>query len=364
MRSRDPDYALIAVALILLLLGLVVLYSASSVQGALLHGSPTHFVRHQLLRGVLPGIGFAVFFYALGMRWLKRLALPFLVISFAALAAVLFSDFGVTIHGATRWLRVGPFSFQPSEFFKLALIVYLAWFFARRQSRITSFRKVTLPFFVVLGVSGALLLPQPATGTFGIIALIAFVMFFFSGARAFDVGVVVVVAAAIFGILVFTSPHRFERVMTFLNPGLDPKGAGYQITQSLIAIGSGGFWGVGLGHSRQKYHFLPETIGDSIFAIFAEETGFVGATVLLALFLVLLYRGVRIALRVDDAFGRLLAIGISTWIVGQAFVNIGALTGLLPLTGIPLPFVSYGGSALTAVLGAMGILLRVSRHAK
>jgi cell division protein FtsW len=215
-----------------------------------------------------------------------------------------------------------------------------------------------------LGIAGILLLLEPATGTFGVIVLIAFAMYFFSGARLRDVALAVGGLAVVFALLILISPYRYERVLTFLNPGRDPRGAGYQITQSLIAIGSGGLNGVGFGHSRQKYNFLPETIGDSIFAIFAEEMGFVGAIALLSCFLLLMYRSVRVALRVDDAFMRLVAVGVATWIVGQAFINVGALTGLLPLTGIPLPFVSYGGSALMAEFAAMGALFGVSRYAK
>lgn len=364
MKAREPDYVMIATVLLLVGIGFVILFSASSAKGAFTYGSSTYYVRHQIFYGFLPGLGLLAAFYALGPKRLKRLAIPLFLAALGMLFLVLVPGFGVTIKGATRWLRIGPVSFQPAEFFKFAFIVYLAGFFAKRQSKITSFYEVTLPFLVFLGIAGILLLMEPATGTFGMITLIAFAMYFFSGARLRDVAAAVAVLAIAFALLVFTSPYRFERVMTFLDPARDPKGAGYQITQSLIAIGSGGFEGVGFGHSRQKYNFLPETIGDSIFAIFAEEMGFLGALSLLSLFLLLLYRSVRVALRVDDPFMRLLAVGVAAWIVGQAFVNIGALTGLLPLTGIPLPFVSYGGSALMAELAAIGALVAVSRYAK
>ena len=364
MKVRDPDYVMIAATLLLAGVGLVILFSASSMKGVFTHGSSSYYVRHQLLYGVLPGLGLLTAFYLLGPRWLKRLSIPMFLAALAMLVMVLMPEFGVTIKGATRWLRIGPVTFQPAEFFKFAFIVYLAGFFSRRQSKISSFYEVTLPFFVFLGIAGILLLLEPAAGTFGVIVLVAFAMYFFSGARLRDVGMAIAVLAIAFALLIFVSPYRLERIMTFLDPERDPRGAGYQIAQSLIAIGSGGFEGVGLGNSRQKYNFLPETIGDSIFAIFAEEMGFLGAMGLLSLFLLVMYRSVRVALRVDDPFMRLLAVGIATWIVGQAFINIGALTGLLPLTGIPLPFVSYGGSALVAAFAAMGVLFNISRYAK
>jgi cell division protein FtsW len=364
MKSRDPDYSLILLTLLLLGLGLVILFSASSVRGAFTYGSSTYYVKRQFLYGVLPGLALCIFFYILSPRWLKRLAVLMFLLMLGVLATMLIPEFGVTMKGATRWFQVGSLRFQPAEFFKLTFIMYLARFFSLRQQKISNFYEVTLPFFVFLGIAGILLLLQPATGTFGVIILIALAMYFFSGARLRDLSIVLIVLAIAFLLLIFISPYRFERIKTFLDPGRDPRGAGYQITQALIAIGSGGLEGVGFGHSRQKYNFLPEIIGDSIFAIFAEEMGFLGAISLLVVFLLLMYRSIRIALAVTDPFMRLLAVGVATWIVGQAFINIGALTGLLPLTGIPLPFVSYGGSHLAAELAAMGVLFNISRYIK
>jgi cell division protein FtsW len=363
MRLREPDYFLIAVTFLLAAGGLVILYSASSVRGSFSYGSPAYFVKRQLVYGILPGLFLMALFYRLPLKWLRRLALPMFVATLSLLAAVLLPSLGVTLKGATRWLSLGPIAFQPAEFFKFAFVIYFAAFFAKRQPKISSFTEVTFPFFVFLGIIGILLLKQPATGTFGIIVLVGLAMYFFSGARLRDFALLLVIMAAIFAVLIFTSPYRFNRLMAFWNPKADPKGAAYQINQALIAIGSGGLEGLGFGQSRQKYNFLPEVIGDSIFAIYAEETGFIGAIGLLVCFLLIFYRGIRIALRVNDMFLRLIAVGLATWIVGQAFVNIAALTGLLPLTGIPLTFISYGGSALAAEFAAMGLLFNLSRHA-
>lgn len=366
MRAKkldQPDYVLMAATFILMAMGLVILFSASAVRGAFMHDSAAYFVQRQALYGLLPGLIAMAVFWWMPLRWLRKLALPIFAVTLAAMIALFIEPFGVTLQGATRWLDIGPITFQPAEFFKFGLVVYLAAFFARRQANITSFSEVTLPFLVFLGAAGALLVAQPATGTFGIVALIGSVMYFFAGARIRDLLVALLLLVLAFGAIIAIEPYRLERVMTFLNPADDPAGAAFQITQAKIAIGSGGFEGLGLGQSRQRFFFLPEVIGDSIFAIWAEETGFIGAMALLALFLLILYRSMRIALRVNDMFLRLLAVGVSTWIVGQAFINIAALTGLLPLTGIPLPFISYGGSALAASLAAMGVLFNVSRYA-
>jgi cell division protein FtsW len=365
MKPRDPDYILIAATFILIAAGLVILFSASSARGAFEHGDPAYFVKRQILYGILPGLLAMAVFWKMSHKWLKKLSLPMFAASLVSMAALFIEPFGVTFQGATRWLDIGPITFQPSEFFKFALAVYLAAFFAKRQREISSFREATLPFLVFLSVAGILLLSQPATGTFGVVTLMALVMYFFSGARITNLFIVAsIILLALGGIIIIADDHRMDRIMTFLNPEADPRGSAYQIHQALIAIGSGGLEGLGLGQSRQKYYFLPETIGDSIFAIFAEETGFIGAMTLLAFFILILYRSFKIALRANDVFARLLAIGLATWIVGQAFINIAAITGLLPLTGITLPFISYGGSALTASLAAMGVLFNLSRHIK
>lgn len=364
MRPKETDYFLLFTVLFLTLAGLVILFSASSVKATLTFGSSTYYLGHQIVYGVIPGLTALFIGYWFDHRRLKRFSFAILLISAAALVFVFVPSIGVSLKGAARWIRLGPVTIQPAEFFKLAFVIYLADFFSRRQGKITSFKEVSIPFFVVLSAAGAILLSQPSTGTFGVITLTSFVVYFFAGARVRDILVFLLVGGVIVSFLLISVPYRLERVMTFIDPTHDPKGAGYQINQALIAIGSGGLWGVGLGHSRQKYNFLPETIGDSIFAIYAEETGFVGAAGLILIFLIFMHRGLKIALSSRDMFSRLLAVGITVWVVGQAFVNMAALSGLLPLTGLPLPFISYGGSALVAELAGVGILLNISRHIK
>jgi len=362
MHKHDPDYLLMSIIACLVAAGLVLLYSASSFRGAFYFGDSAYYIKHQVLYGILPGIAVFLVGYTINPRWIRRFSFIFLFVMLVLLALVVSSKFGVEFRGAARWLRLGPAIFQPSEFLKLAFIIYLADFFARRTGKLDNFWRTTLPFLIVLGVTGAMLLAQPATSTLGIIAATALVIYFFSGGRLKDIVIMMLLGSVVFFVLLFSAPYRLERVMTYLNPERDPKGAGYQINQAIIAIGSGGMWGVGLGHSKQKYNFLPETIGDSIFAIYAEETGFFGSLVLIAFFFGLAHRGFRAALRSRDAFMRLVAGGIAFWLVGQAFLNMAAISGLLPLTGVPLPFISYGGSALVAALAGAGILLNISRY--
>lgn len=364
MRQEEPDYLLILTTLLLTAAGLIILFSASSIKSILTFGSSSYYLNHQVLYGVIPGLAALFVCYRFDHRLLKRFSFIILLISLAALVFVFVPNLGVSLKGAARWIKIGSATIQPAEFFKLAFIIYLADFFSRRQEKITSFKEVSIPFFVILSAAGAMLLSQPSTGTFGVIALTSFVVYFFAGARIRDILVFLLVGGVIASFLLISVPYRLERVMTLLDPARDPRGAGYQINQALIAIGSGGLWGVGLGHSRQKYNFLPEAIGDSIFAIYAEETGFVGAAGLILAFLIFMHRGLKIALSSRDMFSRLLAVGITVWIVGQAFVNMAALSGLLPLTGLPLPFISYGGSALVAGLAGVGILLNISRYTK
>jgi cell division protein FtsW len=361
---KDPDKTLIASVFILLIIGIITLFSASSVKSASTYGYPTYYVLRQILYGILPGLILLLIFYFLSLKWLKYLSIPIFVLSLISLLLINFEGFGVTIKGATRWLKIGGFQFQPAEFLKLAFILYLARFFSSNPSRASSFWMGTFPFWVILAIVGILLLSQPATGTFGVISISALTIYFISGAKFRDILITAIVFAIILGFIIIIAPYRVERLLNIINPNRDPSGSGYQVAQSLIAIGSGGLSGVGFGYSQQKYNFLPETIGDSIFAIFAEEMGFLGALVILGLYMLILYRSMRIALRINDLFLKFATVGIAVWIVGQAFINISGLMGLLPLTGVPLPFFSYGGSSTISTLAAMGILFKASCYVK
>lgn len=280
------------------------------------------------------------------------------------LTLLVFSPLGFEYGGARRWLHIAGVSFQPAELLKIAFMIYMATWLSGMQKQIADTKRGTLPFFGIIATVGAVMLAQPDTDTFLIMAAAATAMFLVAGGRWRDVGLAALAVVALGLILIFTRPYIKDRVMTFFNPELDAQGAGWQINQSLIAIGSGGFWGNGYGQSVQKFGYLPEPISDSIFAVYAEEFGFLGSLVLLLLFAGFTFRGLRIASHAKDQFGMLLVVGLVTVIAGQAFLNIAAMAGLLPLGGLPLPFISHGGTALLTTLAAVGIILNVSKHQK
>jgi cell division protein FtsW len=356
---------LLVVTTMLVLLGLVMVMSAASVSDLRTSGSAwDSFSRQALfaLAGVV--VMFAVFRQHYGV-W-RRLATPFLLLSFGLLALVLVPGVGVGANGATRWLGAGPLRLQPSELAKLAMILWSARWLAieRNHDVIREDPRVLRPVLLALGGCAVLLLLQPNLGTLIITAGAVGAVVFLSGASLARLagwcalGVGAALAAAVL------EPYRFRRLQGFLDPWADPANTGYQTVQSLVGIASGGFTGVGLGASRAKWGFLPEAHTDFIFAIIAEELGLVGALAVLGLFVALGYFGIRAAMRAPDTFGMLLAAGITTWFVMQAVVNLGAVVGLLPITGVPLPFVSYGGTSLVVNLTAMGVLLSVARQGR
>jgi cell division protein FtsW len=297
--------------------------------------------------------------YRIDYHTWKRLAMPLLIASIIGLLLVFVPGIGREVLGARRWIDLG-IAFQPTEIVKLAFLFYLASWLERRQSGFHDARTSLLPFVSVLGLITFLVMAQPDLGTMTVIGMIGIAMYFIGGAPIQHFVWIGASSVALFALLVKIAPYRAARFTVFLNPELDPQGIGYHINQALLAIGSGGLFGVGLGHSRQKFNYLPEASTDSIFAIMAEELGFLVILFFLAAFLAFVFRGFRIAREAPDMFGRLLAAGITSWFAFQAFINIGALTGVLPLTGIPLPFVSYGGTALVVALAASGILLNIS----
>jgi len=266
--------------------------------------------------------------------------------------------------GAQRWLHLGPFSFQPSELLKVAYVIYLAAWFAKIKTGLHDYKKGLLPFLGATAIVGAIMLAQPDTGTFMVMVAGGLAVFMGAGARVKDLALIVLTGILCIALLAIARPYIKDRIMTFLDPTADPLGSSYQIQQSLIAIGSGELFGRGFGQSIQKFNFLPEPIGDSIFAVAAEEFGFIGGVVLIALFVALGFRGFKIASRAPDLFGALLVLGITVLIVAQSMINIAAMLGILPLTGVPLIFISHGGSALFIALTAVGIVLNVSRYSK
>jgi len=271
---------------------------------------------------------------------------------------------GTFLGGAKRWISLGPFAFQPSEFLKLIFIVYLSAWLTKQRIKKNKLYQLFLPLVAILATICLLLIFQPDISTLVIIATVASIMYFSAETPFYQTGLLISAGIGGLAILIKMAPYRLNRFMVFLRPNIQPLGMGYQIKQSLIAIGSGGILGQGLGLSIQKFGFLPHPMTDTIFAVFSEETGFVGALILILLFLIFAWQGFKIAKKCSDTFLKLMAIGITSWIAIQAFVNMGAMVAILPLTGIPLPFISYGSSHLIVELIGVGILLNISRRIK
>lgn len=314
------------------------------------------------MTGVLVGVLLYFLFSKIPYKFWKKMALPFLLVALLAMMAILIPSLGVTAKGAKRWLDLGLFIFQPAEVLKLALIIYFAAWFSGHSRQHKSWSYSLTPFLVVFGFVALLLVMQPDIGTLGIVTIIILAMFFFAGGDgSFFIKLATVFSLLVIPIFVFSS-YRIQRILAFLNRAGDPQGISYHINQALLAIGRGGWWGVGFGQSEQKKGFLPEPTGDSIFAILTEELGIVGAAVLMGLFLILIFYLVRMARSSSDRFAQLVIFGMTTWIASQAFINIAAISGLIPLTGVPLPFVSYGGTSLAMLLGGLGIVTNIARH--
>ncbi|MDP3710454.1 MAG: putative lipid II flippase FtsW [bacterium] len=342
--------------------GLLVVFSASMVLSQKRFGSVGYYTMRQLIYGGVPGIIFMLIASKIPYTFWRKVALPLMILSFVMLALLFLPTLGFSFGGATRWLKLGPITFQPSEILKLTFVIYLAsWLDARRQE-IASVSYGLIPFAMMLSFIGIFLIMQPDFGTLGIIVISAGLLYFLGGGKTSQIVTLSALGLVLAFLLVQIAPYRMNRLNVFLNPDLDPKGIGYHANQASIAIGSGGFWGVGFGKGLQKYNYLPEPMGDSIFAIFAEEMGFLGVMAILFLFAIFFRQGIKIAKGAPDSFGQLLAGGITLSIATQVFINIAAISGLFPLTGIPLPFFSYGGTSLGMTLAGVGILLNISKY--
>ncbi len=360
-RVSAPDYAFISLLVVLTVFGLVMLTSASSDLAKAQFGDSYYYLKHQLMLGLLPGIaGFFLGAFVYYRRW-GSWATPLLIVSIVLLILV-FTPLGFGAKGSARALHVGSITFQPGELLKLAFLMYLAVWVSRNQARSRNWKDGFLPFLVLLGMVMGLLFLQPSTSTAVVLFGASILTYFTAGARLRFLAVAGLLACLVLSLLVTITPYRFARVATFLNPTSDPYGASYQANQALITIGAGGLWGVGYGQSTTKLNALPEPIGDSIFAVIANELGFVGAAALVVVYLLLVLRGLVIARSCPDNFGRLLATGFASLIGFQAFMNIAAISGVIPLTGLPLPFVSYGGTALTVLLTMGGVIVNISRY--
>lgn len=353
-QKQTIDLPLFTVVGVLVIFGLLMVYDASVVQGLKDFKDSYYYIRQQLI-WVGFGIFSLIFFQGFDYKKFKSLALVFLLFSFLLLLAVFIPGLGISGGGAHRWLKIGMMTLQPAEIIKLTGVIFLASIFEKRV-RVLPF--ILLTVFVIFITA----LLQRDLGSSIVFLSIATALYISSGGRLWHF--LLVLPAALLGLagLIITSPYRSKRILAFLDPFSDPQGYTYHISQVLIALGSGGLFGLGLGHSRQKFEYIPEVSTDSIFGIVGEELGFVGASLLLGLFLILILRGIKISRNCPDKFGKILALGITFWLGIQVVINISSMTALLPLTGVPLPFISYGGSALVANLTAVGILLNISKQ--
>lgn len=360
--NRHMDYPLLGITFALAIAGLAVISSASIVISRDNFGTTyAYLARH----GIAALVGFGALFIcqAFPYRLWKKLSGPLLLASLLLAAAVFMPGIGLELGGARRWLDMGPISIQPSEILKVSLILYLASWLDRKKAQTKGFTTAFVPFLVIMGIVGTLLALQRDIGTLLVSAGAATILYFLGGGRFTQLGAFAMLGAAALAIIVRVEPYRINRLLVFLKPDTDPQGIGYHISQAFIAIGSGGFWGRGFGQSIQKFNYLPEPIGDSVFAVVVEEFGFVGGLLLAAAFIFLLFRAFAIARRAPDFFGKLVVAGMASLIALQAAINMAAISGLMPLTGIPMPFISYGGTALVISLAMVGIMLNVSKYA-
>ncbi|MFT7507722.1 MAG: cell division protein FtsW [Acidimicrobiales bacterium] len=362
--QKNVDKTLLIIVLTLVTIGFFIFSSASL---GLLAREGAHFSSvafSQIVFGIMGGgVGMFLTSQIYYRNWRKYAFYIFLATCVLTLA-VFIPKLGFEHGGAQRWINIGSFTFQPAEFLKIGFVIYLATYLSGIHKRINTFKYGTLPFIGIMGIVGFILLLQPDTDTFLLLGIAGMAMFITAGGSWRDVALMFLAGIVLLTLLAFTRPYIMDRFTTFLDPTDDPQGKSYQIQQSLISIGSGGVNGRGFGQSIQKFEYLPEPIGDSIFAVYSEEFGFLGSSLLIALFAFFTFRGYKIASHAKDIFGMLLVVGFMTLIVIQAFLNIAAMLSLAPLMGLPLPFVSHGGTALLTTLIAVGIVLNVSKYQK
>ncbi len=358
-----PDVYLLLATIGLLAIGVVMVYSASAVLAFHQYGDSYFYLKRQL---VFACLGLIAMYFTMNVDyWIwKKHANKLLLICFILLVIVLIPGIGVVRGGARSWLGIGSFGIQPSEFMKLGMVIFMAKLLSVHQAVLSTFTTGLLPPLGLLGLAFGLIMLQPDLGTGAVLVGATMIVIFTAGARLSHLAGLALVGVAGFVALIAAAPYRLQRITAFLDPWSDPLGAGYQAIQSMYAIGPGGLVGLGLGASRQKHAYLPEPQTDFIFSIVAEELGFLGGALVLLLFLLLVWRGMRAAITAPDSFGSLLAVGIVGIIAVQVFINIGVVIGMLPVTGITLPLISAGGSSLTLLLTALGILLNVSRYSR
>ena len=361
IQPKPPDYILFFATLGLLGIGIVMVYSASAISAQVNFDDSYYFLKRQLLWATL---GLFVLLVTLNIdyhAW-RPLAKPILLCTTILLILVLIPGLGKVVNGARRWLGFGAIYLQPSEIAKLSVVLFYADSLVRGQENITKFMRGIVPQLVILLLVFGLILKEPDLGTALAIGGTVFILLFAAGAKVSHLGGLGAVGIAGIIAAILVEPYRLRRILAFSDPWADPLNSGYHIIQSLYAIGSGGLFGVGLGRSREKFLYLPEPHTDFIFAILAEEMGFIGTATVIILFFLLLWRGLRIAIAAPDIYGSMLAVGLTTMIIMQALMNIAVVTASMLVTGIPLPFISFGGSALVFTLAGVGILLNISRY--
>lgn len=361
---HEPDYPFIITTGILVVFGLLMLSSASSVSAYDKFGDAYYFFKHQIIAGLIPGL---ILFFTLSKidyKIWKKFSWILLCFSLLLLTLVFIPGLSAGYGTAKSWIIFGGYSLQPSEIVKLTFLLYLAAWLEKRKEKIHDTAYGFLPFLIFLGAIVTLIILQPDIGTLFIVVAMSLGVYYLAGGKLSHLISIIIAGVVGLFVLIKAAPYRLARLAIFIDPSKDPQGIGYHINQALIAVGSGGFFGLGLGRSRQKFEYLPEVAGDSIFAIMAEELGFIVCLLFIGLFLYWMYRGLRIAKLSPDQFGRLITGGVIIWIGVQTIVNIGAMVGMMPLTGVPLPFVSHGGTALMTTLAAVGLIVNISKQTK
>jgi cell division protein FtsW len=362
MRKPKPDYIFLFSVLALSAIGLIMVFSASPTMG-LKFGDTYYYIKRHIFY-LLLGAGALLFGIRIDIEKLKKLAGAALLLSILLLILVYIPGVGRKIYGASRWIDLGILSFQPSELIKLTMVLFLAKLLSAEGLNIEDFVKGVLPPLALVGIVAVLIISQPDLGTAVAIAITSFIMFFVAGAKIMHLSLLGAGGLlSVIGLSV-SSPYRLRRLTAFVDPWKDPQGVGFHIIQSLLAVGSGGFFGLGLGASRQKFFYLPQQFTDFIFAIICEELGFIGGAAVVILFVIFAVRGFRIAFNCAQSFQMLLTTGLVSWLTFQALINMSVVVGLLPTTGIPLPFISYGGTATIVSLFSVGIILNVSMNSK
>lgn len=374
-------YVLLGIIITLIGLGIIVLAGISAPISQEKFGYSTYYLIHKIKYGLIPGIILGLLAYKIPLALIKKWSLALLLGNLVFLGLVFLPGIGSNIGGASRWIDLGFISFQPSEFLKISFIIYLSawlsnfsieiknskerikWTKKLNKKQITeTIYKTLTPFLIIIGLISLFLIKQPDVSTLGIIIITAVLMYFSVGTPFWHSIFIFLAGVSALMILIKTAPYRFNRILALFKPEIDPMGISYQIKQSLIAIGSGGIFGLGLGMSFQQFGFLPQSMSDSIFSIYAEETGFIGALFLILLFLFLFWEGYKVYKKTSDEFARLLVLGICSWISIQSLIHISSMIGIFPLTGIPLPFISYGGSHLLAEMIGVGLLFNISKN--